>query len=159
MRLTALSIAAGRGTGVAAAELYLQGVPHVQAAAVCDRSRPRSWQPRRRTRPWSASGDRPSASRSFPWPLPLLPNNEMLVWSADQALAYGGSNDPYTQTAILNLTTGAVSEDTVTNTGHNMFCPGVAILPNGDIMVTGGISNQQTSIYDPTTNLWTAGPP
>ena len=62
------------------------------------------------------------------------------------------ANDPYTQTAILNLTTGAVSQDTVTNTGHNMFCPGVAILPDGDIMVTGGLSDQQTSIYDPATN-------
>ena len=39
-----------------------------------------------------------------------------------------------------------------------MFCPGVAILPNGDIMVTGGLSDQQTSIYDPATNSWTAGP-
>ena len=72
----------------------------------------------------------------------LLPNNEMLVWSADQDLAYGQSDpDDWTQTAILNLTTGAVSEDTVTNTDHNMFCPGVVILPNGDIMVTGGISD------------------
>ena len=39
-----------------------------------------------------------------------------------------------------------------------MFCPGVAILADGDVMVTGGLSDQQTSIYDPTTNSWSAGP-
>ena len=88
----------------------------------------------------------------------LLPNNLLLVWSADQALAYGGSDSAFTQTAILNLNTGAVSEDTVSNTGHNMFCPGVAILPDGEIMVTGGLSNQQTSIYNPATNSWRPDP-
>ncbi len=157
VRLTALSIAAGRGTGVAAAELYLQGVPHVQAAAVS--TKPATLMAAQTPNPAVVGEWGPTIGFPLiPVAAALLPNNEMLVWSADQALAYGGSNDPYTQTAILNLTTGAVSEDTVTNTSHNMFCPGVAILPNGDIMVTGGISNQQTSIYDPKTNLWTAGP-
>ena len=87
----------------------------------------------------------------------LLPDNEMLVWSSDQDDNYSWAD--YTQTAILNLTTGVVSQDTVTNTDHNMFCPGVAILANGDVMVTGGDTDNKTSIYDPVTNSWTAGPP
>jgi galactose oxidase len=155
IRLTALSTAAGTGSEVAAAELYLLGTPHVAAAldaSVSDAAQIS-------TNPSVVGEWGPVIGFPLiPVATALLPNNELLVWSADQDLAYGGPNDPYTQTAILNLTTGAVSEDTVTNTDHNMFCPGIAILANGDVMVTGGLSDQQTSIYDPTTNQWTAGP-
>jgi galactose oxidase len=157
VRLAALSTAAGVGTEVGAAEIYLQGSPHVQAAAASTKlaAQPATVS----TNPAVVGEWGPTIGFPIiPVAAALLPNNEMLVWSADQALAYGGSNDPYTQTAILNLTTGAVSEDTVTNTDHNMFCPGVAILPDGEIMVTGGLSDQQTSIYNPATNTWRAGP-
>lgn len=156
VRITALTNASGSGTTVAAAELYLQGAPNVAAPAA--KSVVKS----------AALSTNPSVVGQWgptigfpviPVAAALLPNNQLLVWSADQALAYGGPNDPYTQTAILNLNTGAVSEDTVSNTGHNMFCPGVAILADGEIMVTGGLSNQQTSIYNPATNTWRAGPP
>ncbi len=41
----------------------------------------------------------------------------------------------------------------MSNTAHDMFCPGVSILPNGEVMVTGGIGNTDTSIYNPATNL------
>ena len=47
----------------------------------------------------------------------------------------------------------------VSNTDHNMFCPGVAILPNGEIIVTGGDTDDATSIYNPTTDSWSKGPP
>jgi galactose oxidase len=171
VRLTALTTAAGSGSAVSAAELYLQGTPHVAAPLAAGKSKaPVTGSSAAGTARASAAqlSTDPSVVGQWgpvigfpivPVAAALLPNNELLVWSADQALAYGGSNDPYTQTAILNLTTGAVSEDTVSNTGHNMFCPGVVILPDGEIMVTGGLSNQQTSIYNPATNAWRAGPP
>ena len=60
---------------------------------------------------------------------------------------------------MLDLTTGQVSPAVVSNTAHDMFCPGVSILPDGEVMVTGGISNTETSIYNPATNTWRAGPP
>ena len=88
----------------------------------------------------------------------LIPGNKLVVWSADEDLNFGTDTSPYTQTAILNLTTGAVSAATVSNTAHNMFCPGVSILPDGEVMVTGGISDTLTSIYNPATNTWRAGP-
>jgi len=157
VRLTALSTAAGVGTEVGAAEIYLQGSPHVQAAAASTKLAAQTATVS--TNPAVVGEWGPTIGFPIiPVAAALLPNNEMLVWSADQALSYGGSNDAYTQTAILNLTTGAVSEDTVTNTDHNMFCPGIAILPDGEIMVTGGLSDQQTSIYNPATNTWRAGP-
>jgi galactose oxidase len=157
VRLTALNSASGSGSTVAAAELYLQGTPTVTAPLAATKAAAKS----------AAISTNPSVVGQWgptigfpivPVAAALLPNNELLVWSADQATTYGGPNDPYTMTAILNLNTGAVSEDTVSNTGDNMFCPGVSILPDGEIMVTGGLSNQQTSIYNPTTNTWRAGP-
>jgi galactose oxidase len=89
----------------------------------------------------------------------LLPGNRLLLWSADEDLSFLQSpSSTSTQTALLDLTTGSVSSATVSSTAHDMFCPGVSILPNGDVAVTGGISSNQTSIYDPTKNIWTAGP-
>jgi galactose oxidase len=157
VRLTALKAASGSGSTVAAAELYLQGAPDVAAAppaakAAAGRRAQISTDPSV-VGQWGATIGFPIV----PVAAAPLPNNQLLVWSADQALAFGGPG-AYTQTAILNLNTGAVSQDTVSNTGHNMFCPGVAILPDGEIMVTGGLSNQQTSIYNPATNTWRAGP-
>ena len=157
IRLTALSTAAGSGTEVAVAELYLLGTPHVAAALPATASVAHAAQIS--TNPAVVGEWGPVIGFPLiPVAAALLPDNELLVWSADQDLAYGSPSDDYTQTAILNLTTGVVSEDTVSNTHHNMFCPGIAILANGDIMVTGGLDDQQTSIYDPTTNQWTAGP-
>jgi galactose oxidase len=89
----------------------------------------------------------------------LVPGDRLVVWSADSELNFDSSNDEqYTQTAILNLATGAVSSATVSNTAQDMFCPGASILPNGDVIVTGGIGDTDTSIYDPATNSWSAGP-
>ncbi len=89
----------------------------------------------------------------------LVPGDRLVVWSADSELSFDSSAaEQYTQTAILNLATGAVSSATVSNTAHDMFCPGASILPNGDVIVTGGIGNTDTSIYDPATNSWSAGP-
>jgi len=89
----------------------------------------------------------------------LIPGDKLVVWSADQELNFDSSNnEQYTQTAILNLATGAVTASTVSNTAHDMFCPGVSILPDGEVIVTGGIGNTDTSIYNPATNTWRAGP-
>ena len=60
---------------------------------------------------------------------------------------------------MLDLTTGQVTGATVSNTAHDMFCPGVSILSDGKVLVTGGISNTLASIYDPATNSWTSAQP
>lgn len=87
-----------------------------------------------------------------------LPNGNVLFWSAFDRFWYGGDNGK-TYTSIFNPTTGAATERLVTNTGHDMFCPGIANLADGRIHVSGGSSAQSTSIYDPATNAWITSSP
>ncbi|MFI5893162.1 discoidin domain-containing protein [Actinoplanes sp. NPDC051513] len=90
----------------------------------------------------------------------LLPNGKVLTWSAYQNDTYSGA-DPtkpgLTMTATYDPATGVVTQREVTETGHDMFCPGISVLPDGRIIVTGGNTNQKTSIYDPATDAWTSG--
>lgn len=45
----------------------------------------------------------------------------------------------------------------VDTTEHDMFCPGTSILPNGQLMVTGGTNNGRVSFYDSERGVWTRG--
>ena len=87
-----------------------------------------------------------------------LPNGNVLFWSAFDRFGFGGDNGR-TYTSIFNPVTGIATERLVSNTGHDMFCPGIANLADGRIHVTGGSSAQSTSIYDPATNTWSATAP
>jgi galactose oxidase len=94
-----------------------------------------------------------------------LPDGKILIWSA-----YGRSKFSYpdlgdrgkTRTAILDPVAGTSTEELVVNTNHDMFCPGTAflpILPGGParVMITGGTSTTQTTIYNIDTNSWSSG--
>ncbi|WP_052808121.1 galactose oxidase-like domain-containing protein [Methyloterricola oryzae] len=99
----------------------------------------------------------------------MLPNGKILIWSSwdKDAFTYGtgeSSSNPaqqQTQTQIYDPASGAVSGlITVTNTGHDMFCPGTAFLEDGRLLVSGGggggvgpfVTN--TSIYDFASDQW-----
>jgi galactose oxidase len=86
-----------------------------------------------------------------------LPNGKVLLWSAYDRMTYGGDNGK-TFTSTLDPITGNATEVLVSKTGHDMFCPGIANLPDGRIHVSGGASSSKTSLYDPHTNAWSAGP-
>nr|MCU0870502.1 discoidin domain-containing protein [Burkholderiales bacterium] len=43
----------------------------------------------------------------------------------------------------------------VSETGHDMFCPGTAYLADGRLLINGGIDAGHTSLYDPATGAWT----
>lgn len=86
----------------------------------------------------------------------LLRNGKVLAWSAYDRFTYGNDHGQ-TYTTIYDPDTGKTTERLVANTGHDMFCPGTAILPDGRILVNGGSSAAKTSIYDPSTRQWSAG--
>jgi galactose oxidase len=86
----------------------------------------------------------------------MLSNGKVLLWSAFARDTFGGANG-YTQTAIYDPATGASTQLTVTNTAHDMFCPGISLDFTGRVIVTGGSNAAKTSIYAPATDSWTPG--
>ncbi|MGW7517121.1 discoidin domain-containing protein [Streptomyces sp. NPDC054796] len=134
VRLTATTEAGGRGPWSSAAEIRLSGPANPATAG--------SW-------------GRVTGFPLVPVATAVLPNNKLLAWSAYGVDRFGGSNG-YTQTSLMDLTTGQVTQRRVDNTGHDMFCPGIAVLDDGRVLVTGGSNAERASLYDPRTDAWTS---
>jgi galactose oxidase len=83
----------------------------------------------------------------------LLTNGKVLIWSAYAKDTFGGSRG-FTQTGIYDPATGESSQLNVSNTQHDMFCPGISLDFNGRVIVTGGSDAAKTSIYDPAGDAW-----
>jgi galactose oxidase len=137
--LTVLTEAGHRGPWSSAAEINLLGPSG-------------SVTPRRGS--WGA----PIGFPLVPVAAAMLPNGKILTWSSYKPDTYLGGGGQ-TVTATYDPATGVVTQRTVTETGHDMFCPGLSALADGRILVTGGNDSDKTSIYDPATDVWTAGPP
>lgn len=84
-----------------------------------------------------------------------LPDGKVLLWAADDR--FGFTTVPQVYTALLDPSTGSVSERFVNTTSHNMFCPGTTQLADGRLLVAGGSNAARTSIYDPATGAWSIG--
>ena len=82
-----------------------------------------------------------------------LPNGKLLLWSSHDRLDYG--NGGKTNTVIFDPATNLPTERLVFETNHDMFCPGTANLPDGRILVNGGVNSTKTSIYNAFTENWT----
>lgn len=82
-----------------------------------------------------------------------LPNGKILLFSSFARDNFGGSNG-YTQTATYDPATGDSSQRTVTNTQHDMFCPGISTDFSGRLIITGGSNAAKTSIYNPASDAW-----
>lgn len=89
--------------------------------------------------------------------VPQADTARVLFWSSYAATNFGDAKG-YTQFADYNFKTGAVSQRTVSNTQHDMFCPGISQLSDGRVIITGGANAAVTSIYDPASNAFTRGP-
>lgn len=138
VRLTALTEAGNRGPWTAAAEINILGVA-----------------------PGPATGGEWSAPIGFPIvPVSavMLPNDKLLTFSAVDNMAYTTEPDTITNVAVLDLKTGQVSEPIEVNTNHQMFCEGLALLPDGRVLINGGSNDRATTIYNPYTNTWSVGP-
>ncbi|OAL51085.1 arabinogalactan endo-1,4-beta-galactosidase [Pyrenochaeta sp. DS3sAY3a] len=91
----------------------------------------------------------------IPVAVSLLANGKLLIWSAFAKDNFGGQRG-FTQTAIYSPETGDSSELNVSNTQHDMFCPGISLDFNGRVIVSGGSNAAKVSIYDPRNNAWTS---
>ncbi|WP_157271214.1 DUF4082 domain-containing protein [Azohydromonas aeria] len=84
-----------------------------------------------------------------------LPNGKVLLWSSETRFSFFSEGRTYT--TVFDPATQTATETFVSNTGHNMFCPGTSNLPDGRLLISGGIDAAKTSLYDPATNTWSTG--
>jgi galactose oxidase len=81
-----------------------------------------------------------------------LPNGKILLWAGTTSTGFGGGGT--TSTATFDPATQTSSTRQVSETNHEMFCPGTALLANGEVLVNGGSNAEATSIYNSETNTW-----
>jgi galactose oxidase len=51
-----------------------------------------------------------------------------------------------------------MTEQLLTATNHDMFCPGTTLLPDGVVMISGGANSKATTFFDYRNNQWSVGP-
>ncbi|GKU06886.1 sialidase-1 [Fusarium langsethiae] len=83
---------------------------------------------------------------------------KVLVWSSWARDTMDGGPGGLTLTSMWDPATGLVSEREVTETNHDMFCPGISLDGNGELVVTGGNNAERTSLFDPVKQDWIPGP-
>jgi YVTN family beta-propeller protein len=98
---------------------------------------------------WGAPGTLPIV----PVSMANLPNGRVLMWSAENRFRFNaGRGQTYTLT--FDPSNGAITEQLVSQTGHDMFCPGTTYLADGRLLINGGIDAANTTLYDPATAGW-----
>ena len=142
VRLIALTEAGGRGSWTSAAEINLFSATSYTP-------------PSTGLGQWSATIDFPIVPVAAAI---LHDTGKLLVWSSFAPDAFTNSPLGITQTATYDPASGIVSQRTVSNTEHDMFCPGLSMDAKGRPIVTGGNDADKTSIYDPNADAWIAGP-
>ena len=103
------------------------------------------------------------------WPvvginLALLPNGKVLAYDSigDHATETYPNQD-HTRATVWDPATGTQTPVDL-NDGFNIFCSGLAHLPDGRMFMAGGNRDQQlngivqTHLFDPVSNLWSLGP-
>ncbi|KAI0909712.1 hypothetical protein F4823DRAFT_562647 [Ustulina deusta] len=85
----------------------------------------------------------------------LSAQGNVVFWSAYRPDRFD-SGTGQTLTALWTPSSQTVTQRTVTETHHDMFCPGISLDANGHIVVTGGNDSKNTSTYDPSGAGWTS---
>ncbi|KAI0548283.1 hypothetical protein F4679DRAFT_551254 [Xylaria curta] len=85
----------------------------------------------------------------------LSVQGNVIFWSAFRPDLFG-SGTGQTLTALWTPSSQTVTQRTVTETHHDMFCPGISLDADGRITVTGGNDSKNTSTYNPANSVWTS---
>ena len=80
-----------------------------------------------------------------------LPDGRILSWSGAEPNKFDGKQKRLFS-AVWDPATGAREEFTIE--GHNAFCSGQAILPDGRVLANGGVATQGTSIFNWKNDTW-----
>ena len=82
----------------------------------------------------------------------ITADGNVVLWAGVSPRSFGSGGRTYT--TVFNPTTNTATERLVTETAHEMFCPGTSLLPDGRLLVNGGVNASYSSIYDPVTKIW-----
>ncbi|KAM0546623.1 hypothetical protein ACHAPJ_010761 [Fusarium lateritium] len=85
-------------------------------------------------------------------------SGKVLVFSSWAYDLFTESPGGYTLTSIWDPATSQITQRNISNTNHDMFCPGISMNGNGEIIVTGGNNAPKTSVYVSSSDSWIAGP-
>lgn len=96
---------------------------------------------------------------------PLVPVAAAVAPDSGNVMAWSSyTYDRFTQTpfgktltSVYNINAKTVSERLVTNTKHDMFCPGISYDATGRVIITGGNDAARVSIYTGGSENWQAG--
>ncbi|PVH90017.1 carbohydrate-binding module family 32 [Cadophora sp. DSE1049] len=86
-------------------------------------------------------------------------SGQIIIWSSWASDQFHSTPGGQTAMSQWDPITKEVSKRIVTNTHHDMFCPGISIDGAGMMVVTGGNDASETSLYDAGTDSWVEGPP
>lgn len=88
-----------------------------------------------------------------------LPDGRILSWNSrdpDEAVGAARERD-FTLSAIYNPDTGAF--EVANNSVHGMFCPGISLLEDGSVLVSGGVPDtKESSLFDLENFAWSEMP-
>ncbi|KAI1182408.1 hypothetical protein F5B17DRAFT_190593 [Nemania serpens] len=83
----------------------------------------------------------------------LSAQGNVVFWSSYRPDLYS-SGTGQTLTALWTPASQTVTQRTVTESHHDMFCPGISLDADGRITVTGGNDSKNTSTYNPANTAW-----
>lgn len=87
-----------------------------------------------------------------------LADGTILAWAAYNPYNYGGPGGRTSYSIFDPATPDVLSSWDITDTNHDMFCPGTAVLSDGRIMISGGQNADAVTFYDPAADdSWYAG--
>ena len=93
----------------------------------------------------------------------LLPNGNVLSFdSVGDSASENYAVHNFTRATVWNPVTGSHT-NVDAHTGYNVFCAGLAHLPDGSVFLAGGNKDaqlngiRQTHLFDPTSNTWSLG--
>lgn len=91
--------------------------------------------------------------------LPLVPSSaalradgKVLLWSADGEFSFSWPGQVYS--TVFDPATNTAGPSRLFAGGHNMFCTGTTVLPDGRILANGGSQSAITTLYDPKTDTF-----